>query len=126
MEARGYREGDLEKLGRKFDLVAPDDDVAEWAALNSRSWTIEHEGIPVGIFGVYQVYEGVLQGWGMVSEMPRQFAIAFYRRCKRLLREATKKALRVNVQVDASNKQNLRFALLMGFQIEFLPLPKFH
>jgi len=120
MITKRYRDGDLKELERKFDMVAPNDEVAAWCALNSRSWTITHEGVVLAIFGVYPVYDAVLQLWGMVSDKAADHGVSFFREAKKLLYHAVNEAGRVNTQVDADHKQNLRFAKLMGFRIEFV------
>ncbi len=125
MRIRDYHDGDLTWIRKRVDFLHGQTGMndARLAAL-SCAWTITQDFYPVCVTGCFKLFENVWHCWMIVSDDVRGHGLAIVRRCRAILKLACEAnhIKRLTANVDAGNEENLGFARLVGFEVEYIQL----
>lgn len=114
----------LQPAQRKFgDALNPE--YARALASAGNGWTAVVDGVPVACAGLVEQWEGRALAWALLSDNigPSRF-VRVTRAVRRFLDMADYR--RIEMQVDADHAQAIRWAEMLGFEVEskkraFLP-----
>lgn len=122
MKIRTYIHGDLNCINPRIDVMNTSIKDQEWVAVNGYTFTFLRDGVPVACFGAFKLYTAVYHAWCIASDNVRGRGLTFTKSIKDIMQTMAVLvgAKRINVQVDSSKKENLRFARVLGFEEEYI------
>ena len=81
-------------------------------------WTAMHEGRPIACAGIVEAWEGRGLAWALFSEQALRHFTSIHRAARNVLADAPWR--RIEMTVDATHEQGIRWAQRLGFEQEGL------